>query len=57
MSGSAEELALDLAREIAQARSHVYPNLLYPLLFMANSMLSGSAAHRATSSQPLAPLF
>jgi len=39
MSGSAEQLALDLAREIAQARSHVYTNLLYPLLFMANSML------------------
>ncbi len=57
MSGSAEELALDLAGEIAQARSHVYPNLSYPLLFMANSMLSGSAAHRATSSQRLAPLF
>jgi len=39
MSGSAEQLALDLAREIAQARSHVYTDLLYLLLFMANSML------------------
>lgn len=39
MSGSAEQLALDLARVIAQARSHVYTSLLHLLLFMANSML------------------
>ncbi len=39
MSGSAEQLALDLAREIAQARSHVFSSLLHVLMFMANSML------------------
>lgn len=37
MSGSAEQLALDLAREIAQASSHVYTNLWYLVLLMANS--------------------